>query len=207
MEKKLYAVLAGDTVKFRCPAMGKESIETGGIKLRHQHWSLVMESVVPSDRGLHLCGREQIWLHYPQLCPGCERSPQRPILQAGLPSNTTAVVGSDVQFHCKVYSDAQFYIQWLKHIEINGSRYGPDGTPYVQVLKSGSLNMSEVEVLYLSKVTMEDAGEYTCLAGNSFGFAHQSAWLTVLSGKFYFFFFCLHMLSKVNTTRSAIFLR
>lgn len=43
--------------------------------------------------------------------------------------------------------------------------------------------MSEVEVLYLSKVTMEDAGEYTCLAGNSIGFAHQSAWLTVLSGK------------------------
>lgn len=43
--------------------------------------------------------------------------------------------------------------------------------------------MSEVEVLYLSKVTMEDAGEYTCLTGNSIGFAHQSAWLTVLSGK------------------------
>lgn len=43
--------------------------------------------------------------------------------------------------------------------------------------------MSEVEVLYLSKVTMEDAGEYTCLAGNSIGFAHQSAWLTVISGK------------------------
>lgn len=43
--------------------------------------------------------------------------------------------------------------------------------------------MSEVEVLYLSKVTMEDAGEYTCLAGNSIGFAHQSAWLTVISGE------------------------
>lgn len=38
-------------------------------------------------------------------------------------------------------------------------------------------------MLYLSKVTMEDAGEYTCLAGNSIGFAHQSAWLTVISGK------------------------
>lgn len=50
-------------------------------------------------------------------------------------------------------------------------------------VQTGSLNMSEVEVLYLSKVTMEDAGEYTCLAGNSIGFAHQSAWLTVLSGK------------------------
>lgn len=51
------------------------------------------------------------------------------------------------------------------------------------VEQTGSLNMSEVEVLYLSKVTMEDAGEYTCLAGNSIGFAHQSAWLTVISGK------------------------
>lgn len=50
-------------------------------------------------------------------------------------------------------------------------------------MQTGSLNMSEVEVLYLSKVTMEDAGEYTCLAGNSIGFAHQSAWLTVISGK------------------------
>lgn len=68
-----------------------------------------------------------------------ERSPHRPILQAGLPANTTAVVGSDVQFHCKVYSDAQPHIQWLKHIERNGSRYGSDGTPYVQILKVGDL--------------------------------------------------------------------
>ncbi|KAG7217192.1 hypothetical protein INR49_027735 [Caranx melampygus] len=180
MEKKLYAVPAGNTVKFRCAAMGspmptirwlkngrefRGEHRIGGIKLRHQHWSMVMESVVPSDRGNYTC----------------VRSPHRPILQAGLPANTTAVVGSDVQFHCKVYSDAQPHIQWLKHIERNGSRYGPDGTPYVQVIKTGSLNMSEVEVLYLSKVTMEDAGEYTCLAGNSIGFAHQSAWLTVLS--------------------------
>lgn len=146
------------------------------------------------------------------LRPAPERSPHRPILQAGLPANTTAVVGTDVQLHCKVYSDAQPHIQWLKHIERNGSSYSPDGTPYVQILKvgleqadqtprlvssanglmrlfsvrvaqTGSLNMSDVEVLYLSKVTMEDAGEYTCLAGNSIGFAHQSAWLNVISGR------------------------
>lgn len=67
-----------------------------------------------------------------------ERSPHRPILQAGLPANQTVVVGSNVEFHCKVYSDAQPHIQWLKHIEVNGSRYGPDGAPYVNVLKVGS---------------------------------------------------------------------
>ncbi|XP_019941395.2 fibroblast growth factor receptor 4 [Paralichthys olivaceus] len=198
MEKKLYAVPAGNTVKFRCPAMGspmpnirwlkngrefRGEHRIGGIKLRHQHWSLVMESVVPSDRGNYTCVVENKYgsISHSYILDVLERSPHRPILQAGLPANTTVVVGSDVQFHCKVYSDAQPHIQWLKHIERNGSRYGVDGTPYVQVLKTGSLNMSEVEVLYLSKVTMEDAGEYTCLAGNSIGFAHQSAWLTVLS--------------------------
>lgn len=64
-----------------------------------------------------------------------ERSPHRPILQAGLPANTTAVVGSDVELLCKVYSDAQPHIQWLKHVVINGSSFGADGFPYVQVLK------------------------------------------------------------------------
>lgn len=64
-----------------------------------------------------------------------ERSPHRPILQAGLPANASAVVGGDVEFVCKVYSDAQPHIQWIKHIEKNGSKYGPDGLPYLQVLK------------------------------------------------------------------------
>lgn len=40
-----------------------------------------------------------------------------------------------MEFFCKVYSDAQPHIQWLKHIKLNGSSYGPDGIPYVQVLK------------------------------------------------------------------------
>lgn len=127
---------------------------------------------------------------------------------------------------CKVYSDAQPHIQWLKHIVINGSSFGADGFPYVQVLKvqplqhlspallpwgwglvasslsdhsvvpdpavtpkcvlhpqTTDINSSEVEVLYLRNVSAEDAGEYTCLAGNSIGLSYQSAWLTVLPGE------------------------
>ncbi|XP_078508908.1 fibroblast growth factor receptor 4 isoform X1 [Lissotriton helveticus] len=197
MDKKLYAVPAGNTVKFRCPSAGNPTPgirwlkngrefggehRIGGIRLRHQHWSLVMESVVPSDRGNYTCLVENKFgsISYSYLLDVLERSPHRPILQAGLPANTTAMLGSDVQFFCKVYSDAQPHIQWLKHIEVNGSRYGPDGVPFVQVLKTADINSSEVEVLYLHNVSFEDAGEYTCLAGNSIGLSYQSAWLTVL---------------------------
>ncbi|ETE73735.1 Fibroblast growth factor receptor 4, partial [Ophiophagus hannah] len=197
MDKKLHAVPAGNTVKFRCPASGNPTPSIrwlkngrefrgehriGGIRLRHQHWSLVMESVVPSDRGNYTCLVENKFgsIRYSYFLDVLERSPHRPILQAGLPANTTAVIGSDVEFFCKVYSDAQPHIQWLKHIKVNGSSFGPDGVPYVQILKTADINSSEVEVLYLQNVTMEDAGEYTCLAGNSIGLSYQSAWLTVL---------------------------
>ncbi|KAI1887400.1 hypothetical protein AGOR_G00189910 [Albula goreensis] len=199
MEKKLLAVPAANTVKFRCAAAGnptptihwlkngkefKGEQRMGGIKLRHQQWSLVMESAVPSDRGNYTCVVQNKYgtiTHTYQL-DVLERSPHRPILQAGLPANQTVPVGSDVEFQCKVYSDAQPHIQWLKHIEVNGSRYGPDGVPYVNILKTAGINTTdkELEVLFLTNVTFEDAGEYTCLAGNSIGYAYHSAWLTVL---------------------------
>lgn len=40
----------------------------------------------------------------------------------------------------------------------------------------------DMEVLILKNVSFEEAGEYTCLAGNSIGISHQSAWLSVLPG-------------------------
>ncbi|XP_042312879.1 fibroblast growth factor receptor 3 isoform X3 [Sceloporus undulatus] len=202
MERKLLAVPAANTVRFRCPAAGnpapsiywlkngkefKGEHRIGGIKFRNKQWSIVMESVVPSDRGNYTCvvrNRYGVIWHTYQL-DVLERSPHRPILQAGLPANQTVVVGSDVEFHCKVYSDAQPHIQWLKHVEVNGSKYGPDGTPYVTVLKTAGVKKTdkEVEILYLQNVSFEDAGEYTCLAGNSIGYSHHSAWLTVLPGE------------------------
>ncbi|XP_039639662.1 fibroblast growth factor receptor 2 isoform X1 [Perca fluviatilis] len=199
MEKKLHAVPAANTVKFRCAAEGhptpklrwlkngrpfRQEDRMGGYKVRTQHWTLIMESVVPSDKGNYTCLVENEFgsINHTYTLDVVERSPHRPILQAGLPANTTVHVGEDARFVCKVYSDAQPHIQWLKHITQNGSRYGPDGHPYVRVLKTAGVNTTdkEIEVLYLPNVTVEDAGEYTCLAGNSIGISFHTASLTVL---------------------------
>uniref|UniRef100_A0A673IV46 Fibroblast growth factor receptor n=1 Tax=Sinocyclocheilus rhinocerous TaxID=307959 RepID=A0A673IV46_9TELE len=199
MEKKLHAVPAANTVKFRCAAAGnpkpemrwqkngkpfKQEDRMGGYKLRLQHWTLIMESVVPSDKGNYTCMLENAYgsINHTYTLDVVERSPHRPILQAGLPANVTVQVGEDAKFVCKVYSDAQPHIQWLQHIVKNGSHYGADGLPYVRVLKTAGVNTTdkEIEVLYLPNVTFEDAGEYTCLAGNSIGISYHTAWLTVL---------------------------
>uniref|UniRef100_A0A8C6GPW4 Fibroblast growth factor receptor n=1 Tax=Mus spicilegus TaxID=10103 RepID=A0A8C6GPW4_MUSSI len=197
MEKRLHAVPAANTVKFRCPAGGnptptmrwlkngkefKQEHRIGGYKVRNQHWSLIMESVVPSDKGNYTCLVENEYgsINHTYHLDVVERSPHRPILQAGLPANASTVVGGDVEFVCKVYSDAQPHIQWIKHVERNGSKYGPDGLPYLKVLKHSGINSSNAEVLALFNVTEMDAGEYICKVSNYIGQANQSAWLTVL---------------------------
>ncbi|XP_062832088.1 fibroblast growth factor receptor 2 isoform X9 [Anolis carolinensis] len=200
MEKRLHAVPAANTVKFRCPATGnpmptmrwlkngkefKQEHRIGGYKVRNQHWSLIMESVVPSDKGNYTCIVENIHgsINHTYHLDVVERSPHRPILQAGLPANTSAILGGEAKFVCKVYSDAQPHIQWIKHIEKNGSKYGPDGLPYLEVLKHSGINSSNTEVLKLHNVTEEDAGEYICKVSNYIGEANQSAWLVVLPDK------------------------
>ncbi|XP_004374959.1 fibroblast growth factor receptor 2 isoform X6 [Trichechus manatus latirostris] len=161
MEKRLHAVPAANTVKFRCPAGGnptptmrwlkngkefKQEHRIGGYKVRSQHWSLIMESVVPSDKGNYTCVVENEYgsMNHTYHLDVVERSPHRPILQAGLPANASTVVGGDVEFVCKVYSDAQPHIQWIKHVEKNGSKYGPDGLPYLKVLKVSAESSSSM---------------------------------------------------------------
>uniref|UniRef100_A0A8C2B5Y8 Fibroblast growth factor receptor n=1 Tax=Cyprinus carpio TaxID=7962 RepID=A0A8C2B5Y8_CYPCA len=197
MEKKLHAVPASKTVKFRCQAEGnpmpklrwlkngkefKRDQRIGGYKLREHMWTIIMESVVPSDKGNYTCLVENEYgsINHTYQLDVVERSPHRPILYAGLPANRTAVVGSDVEFVCKVFSDPQPHIQWLKHIYVNGSKLGPDGLPYVRVLKHSGVNSSDTQVLTLYNITEEEGGEYICKVSNYIGEANQSAWLTVL---------------------------
>uniref|UniRef100_A0A669CBH7 receptor protein-tyrosine kinase n=1 Tax=Oreochromis niloticus TaxID=8128 RepID=A0A669CBH7_ORENI len=164
MEKLLHAVPASTTVRFRCQAMGnplpslrwykngnelRKDQRIGGYKIRDHMWTLIMESVVPSDKGNYTCVVENEYgsLRHTYQLDVVERSPHRPILQAGLPANQTAVVGSNVEFVCRVFSDPQPHIKWFKHIIINGSKVSPDGLPYARVLKVWKADISLVKLV------------------------------------------------------------
>ncbi|XP_042202617.1 fibroblast growth factor receptor 3-like, partial [Callorhinchus milii] len=235
LSKPLWVVPSGSSVKLRCLATGVptpsvawhhdggrlhggEERRLGAFRLRIKDWTLVLDSVVPSDAGNYSCvvsNQHGSIQHSYQLVVIERGQPQRPSLQDGLPANVTAAEGSDVELRCVVLQSAggssqqqlHHHVQWLKHVEVNGSLEAPNGSPYVHVLtqpaswvykqdadslalsappavspQDGGVEVTDVEtdVLYLRNVSTDDSGRYTCLAGNAAGFAHRSAWLLVV---------------------------
>ncbi|KAH1170025.1 hypothetical protein KIL84_001010 [Mauremys mutica] len=185
---------SGDTIELSCNTQGssmsvfwfKDGIGIAPTNRTHIGQKLLkIINVSYDDSGLYSCKPR----HSSEVLGNftvrvTERSPHRPILQAGLPANQTVVVGSDVEFHCKVYSDAQPHIQWLKHVEVNGSKYGSNGTPYVTVLKSWISKNAEADAnLNLFNVTEQDEGEYLCRANNFVGIAEKPFWLHIRKPK------------------------
>ncbi|XP_078668642.1 fibroblast growth factor receptor 2-like isoform X4 [Branchiostoma floridae x Branchiostoma belcheri] len=195
--QKIIAAPAGNTVKMRCPATGRprptirwlkdkqefrESDRMEGYKIRNKHWSLVMNGIVPSDEGFYTCIIQNAYgsINHTYELDVIERSPSPPVLAPGLPQNQTVVVGSTVDFQCRVFSDARPHIQWLKHYEVNGSYVDANGKPHVRVLKTSGIGKTDAaEKLIIRDVEESDAGKYTCRAESYLGSVNQSAWLFV----------------------------
>uniref|UniRef100_A0A8C5F7R5 receptor protein-tyrosine kinase n=1 Tax=Gadus morhua TaxID=8049 RepID=A0A8C5F7R5_GADMO len=191
MQKRHSTVPANGTARFRCRATGNprptmhwyrdgqdlaRDQRAAGFKVLEESWSLTLESVGPSDGGSYTCvvKNEYGSLNHTYVLDVIAPNAILPMPLAVLPSNQTAVVGSDVRFICRVSGNPRPDVLWFKHIAGTGSTEGLEGIPYVRVLKTGSL-VGDAEVLLLRNVSEDDAGPYTCMAGA----ASHSAWLAV----------------------------
>jgi len=80
------------------------------------------------------------------------RLPHPPIIRRGS-GNQTVREGATVRFECRIISDLQHHVQWLKHYTVNGSYYDSDnnGTAYLTALTVSSVPMMHRRRSYTSE--------------------------------------------------------
>uniref|UniRef100_A0A8C5B8F2 receptor protein-tyrosine kinase n=1 Tax=Gadus morhua TaxID=8049 RepID=A0A8C5B8F2_GADMO len=217
MQKRHSTVPANGTARFRCRATGNprptmhwyrdgqdlaRDQRAAGFKVLEESWSLTLESVGPSDGGSYTCvvKNEYGSLNHTYVLDVIAPNAILPMPLAVLPSNQTAVVGSDVRFICRVSGNPRPDVLWFKHIAGTGSTEGLEGIPYVRVLKTGSL-VGDAEVLLLRNVSEDDAGPYTCMAGA----ASHSAWLAVAAHTQLCFDHCLDVTTLVLMNNTLLY--
>lgn len=110
-----------------------------------------------------------------------------PSLQKG-PQDTTALVGTDVEFPCSVAGDPSPDVLWRRSSEPppgaapGAGAAAPSGAPPAGLaMPLNRVHVTEARALRISNVQLSDAGQYICEADNKAGALNAAATLTVIS--------------------------
>lgn len=191
----LIAKPAGSKVVLKCPHEGITSFanvtwlknsqsptRTLDKEIIFRKWSMIMYNLMTEDSGNYTCilthGDENINSTF--ILEVQERVNHKPIIRDGYPTNQTVYVGDQARFECRFISDLQPHVRWLRHYTVNGSYNYNDSFPYVTPIQNKDPNITDPHILVINNVTFEDEEWYTCLAGNSLGYAYKTVYLNVI---------------------------
>ncbi|CAG9809430.1 unnamed protein product [Chironomus riparius] len=179
---------SGNMIKLRCPAKGNPEPKWEWIKngvpierklghVQYNKMAITLEDLIPADSGNYTCivCNKHDCINFTSKVEVSERVNHAPIFKTVL-KNETAVIGENVTFVVEIHSDLHRSINWIKgtcffvdqELNCNGTKF------------SVKHDDEQSETLRLENVTFADEGWYTCIAANSLGSTHASAYLSVV---------------------------
>uniref|UniRef100_A0A1I8NXE3 receptor protein-tyrosine kinase n=2 Tax=Stomoxys calcitrans TaxID=35570 RepID=A0A1I8NXE3_STOCA len=194
---------AGSSIQLSCPATGNPmpnitwtqndtEIERHIGKVTYKKWSIQMDDAITKDSGVYKC----------KICNklGCiehatkitifDRLRSRPIISDKFPQNQTVVANSSSSLECRVVSDLEPYIFWLKYSKKNESIEKLEKLAQNYAVHEISNKTTDVvvmerdpdkpNILSFVNTTHDDEGWYTCVAASSLGQTVASAYLKVV---------------------------
>ncbi|KAH8381421.1 hypothetical protein KR093_004514 [Drosophila rubida] len=181
--RSLYTLPSGASISLNCQALGNPEpnitwyrkdvtnwTRTYG-QIRKTRWSLSMDDLVPEDSNQYTCKacNSVGCLSHVMSVMVSDRVNHKPILLKG-PANLTLMINESGQMECKYLSDLTSKKAWI-FVPCKSSN---DCSPNRTVLAS------DVDVLPLTNVTLEQEGWYTCTESNSLGQTNSQAYLRVV---------------------------
>lgn len=194
---------SGSSVQLLCPARGNPSpnitwtrndteIERHIGKVTYKKWSIQMDDSITKDSGVYKCKICNIHgcIEHSTKLTIFDRLRSRPIISDKYPQNQTVLTYSNASLECRVISDLEPFIFWLKYSRKNQSieelekiaqhfdiRQSTNKTDDIFVLET---DLDKPNILTFPNVTHEDEGWYSCVSANSLGQTVASAYLKVV---------------------------
>lgn len=209
MERKSVIVRpVGSSLRLRCRANGNPLPAVRWMKDGHdtihisdegsdsdkKKWTLKLRDLQETDSGNYQCvvsNRHGV-INFTYSVEVIGQMKTKPVLVGPHPLNETVLLGGYAAFQCKVKSQVQPHIQWLKRLDKN-LEHLVNSTNIIEVkgqkfvvLKTGEV-YKDSEGFYVNKLVIKnvlatDVGMYICLGANTMGYSFRSAFLTILSG-------------------------